>query len=54
MAFAKANICLSKGSSTVMVNLVKKLTATNTTTENTPINNFACLSFFCKIGSNIF
>ncbi len=46
-------MCLSKGSSKVMVNLLKKLTATSTTTENIPINNFACLSFFFKIGSSI-
>ena len=45
-ALAKAKICLSKGNSTFRVNLLKNVTATNTTTEKIPINNFAFLSFF--------
>jgi hypothetical protein len=48
-AFANAKMCLSKGNSTTKVNLLKKVTATNTTTEKIPINNFACLSFFLNI-----
>ena len=44
-ALANAKMCLSNGNLTSKVNLLKKVTATKTTTEKIPISTFTFLSF---------